>query len=194
MYLQSQSPSTIMDEAESFLSSRNSHLTFNDEPFDPYALSPGPTQHVQPIPITGRRVRQLNIGVVFSTAVVVIGTAGIATTLVIWLISHKVQHSFTDVWREGAFLLDEGERTEGGLRSGRLLGLAISSTAVSLHPFSIDVECSSIWRRRPYCLSLHQWLWAYMPSVWHNFGSIRFTEGIPASTLPSCPHLCSTSL
>lgn len=128
-----------MDETVSFLGSKQGLQTIEHaESFDPYTLmtkssrSNGrrPSPYPYPVSVEGTQKHRLSLRILFSTVIVFIATAGIASALLIWLWIHKTQPSITDIWREGAFLLDEGERTEGDLRSGRLLGLTISSAAV----------------------------------------------------------------
>lgn len=124
-----------MDETRSFLGHGHEDTPVeNVGPFNPYTPSTEssrPAYNEPATPVKETRTHRLSLRVVFSTVIVFVGTAGIASALLGWLIIHKTQPTITKVWQGGAFLLDEGERTEGGLRSGRLLGLTISSAAVS---------------------------------------------------------------
>ncbi|CAL1714890.1 unnamed protein product [Somion occarium] len=76
--------------------------------------------------IQGRRQR-LSLTLIFPTILVVIGTAGVATLFLLCLLLHKTQAN--DVWRDRAFIVDEGTKLEGGRAAARLLGLTISSAA-----------------------------------------------------------------
>ena len=56
--------------------------------------------------------------------------AGLSVVLLFWFAKHTIQSDHADVWREGAFLLDEGTRLEGGLEAAKLSGLTIASAVV----------------------------------------------------------------
>lgn len=93
-------------------------------------VAPAPDQQ-ETLVIDQSRTRGLRAPLVLPTLFVVLGSAGIASVLLAWLLLHKLQGSLGDVWRQGAFLLDEGTKLEGGLQSARLTGLIITSAAVS---------------------------------------------------------------
>ena len=62
---------------------------------------------------------------------VVLITAGLGVTMIYWFVIHALQGGFMDIWKEGAFLLDEGTQLKGDLEAARLSGLTIASAAVS---------------------------------------------------------------
>lgn len=107
----------------------------NTELYDPYDSSDRHSSHIDldDEPKLGGHsestLHHLNLGVVLPTLIVILLTGGIASVFLVWILTHRTS---TDSWHQGAFLLDEGERTDGGLLSGRLMGLTISSAAVSL--------------------------------------------------------------
>lgn len=85
-----------------------------------------------PSPKTGHRNRQCFSPVLFlSTLWVVTAASGLATALLVWIYLHGTQRSIDEIWREGAFLLDEGTHLDGGFPASRLMGLTISSASVS---------------------------------------------------------------
>lgn len=59
----------------------------------------------------------------------VIFSAGMATFFILWLVFHKIQSS-EDVWRERAFIVNEGTRLEGEHEAARFVALTIASAAV----------------------------------------------------------------
>ena len=65
------------------------------------------------------------------TFLAVLVTAGLGVTMICWFVIHTLQGGLMDIWREGAFLLDEGTQPEGDLEAARLAGLTIASAAVS---------------------------------------------------------------
>ena len=65
------------------------------------------------------------------TFFVVLVTTGLGAAMIYWFVIHTHQGGLMEVWREGAFLLDEGTRLEGDLEAARLTGLTIASAAVS---------------------------------------------------------------
>jgi hypothetical protein len=77
----------------------------------------------------GKRQR-LGCTLVLPTLLVVLGTAGIATVLLLWLLLHKADIPGNSIWQQKAFIVDEGHKNEGGAEAARLLGLTISSAAV----------------------------------------------------------------
>lgn len=124
-----------MDETTSFLGYGHETRPTDDlEPFDPYTLmAKSPNAEEKKIDTADRaQTHRLNFRVVLSAIIVFSGTAGLATALLIWLAIHTIQPTFADVWNDGAFLLNEGERTEGSLRSGRLLGSSAAVSAIRL--------------------------------------------------------------
>ena len=65
------------------------------------------------------------------TFLVVMTTAGLGTTILFWFFAHAYHRGFTEIWREGAFLLDEGlQQNNGESGIARLTGLALASAAV----------------------------------------------------------------
>ena len=65
------------------------------------------------------------------TFLVVLVTTGIGATMIFWFVTHTRQGGLLEIWREGAFLLDEGTQSEGDFEAARLAGLTIASAAVS---------------------------------------------------------------
>ena len=65
------------------------------------------------------------------TFLAVLVMAGLGVTMICWFVTHTLQGGLMDIWREGAFLLDEGTQPEGDLEAARLAGLTIASAAVS---------------------------------------------------------------
>ena len=74
--------------------------------------------------------RRLSFAIIIPAVVVILVTAGTATTLLVWLLTHKTQRTLHDVWTDGAFVLDEGTKFERGNQAAKLTGLTISSAAV----------------------------------------------------------------
>lgn len=72
----------------------------------------------------------LSLQLLLPTITLFIGSAGLAFVLLGWLLTHKTQASIGEVWRDRAFILDEGVKSKGGLEAARLMGLTISSAAV----------------------------------------------------------------
>lgn len=68
---------------------------------------------------------------VLSTLWVVTASAGLAVTFLIWIVHCITQPRLSEIWKEGAFLLDEGTYMEGGFEASRLMGLTIASASVS---------------------------------------------------------------
>lgn len=64
----------------------------------------------------------------FFLAILVVSTAGLATLLLAWLLLHEIKGH--NVWRDRAFLVNEGTKLDGGREASRLVGLTISSTSV----------------------------------------------------------------
>ncbi|KAA1476755.1 hypothetical protein DENSPDRAFT_933242 [Dentipellis sp. KUC8613] len=94
-------------------------------------------------PVKGR-LRSWNgprCNVLLPALLVFVITAGFGTALVVWLLQHETQSSLAQIFRDGAFLLDEGVRevtpislasARSGLNTeGRLTGLTIASAASS---------------------------------------------------------------
>lgn len=117
------------------------------------------------------------------TVAVVLGTAGLAITLIVWILTHKTQGSFAEAYRKGAFLLDEGYDVEAGLEAGRLIGLTISSAAVRCPSDSIDGGILMILISQQQLVYSHPFSWAYTRIVQPLFG--------PQRKEPIYPHLCS---
>ena len=67
------------------------------------------------------------------TFLVVITPTGLGVTMIFWFFTHTHQ-GFMGLWREGAFLLDEGIEFEGDFKAARLSGLTITTAAVSPVP------------------------------------------------------------
>lgn len=80
----------------------------------------------------------LSLKLLLPTFIVCLTTAGLGITLIVWLLTHKTQSSLSEVWKDGAFLLDEGTKIEGDLEASRLIGLTIASAAVCSLPFEFD--------------------------------------------------------
>lgn len=74
--------------------------------------------------------QRLRLRLLLPTLAVVLGTAGFAILLIIWLLTHKTQASLSEVYKQRAFLLNEGTKVEGDIEAGRLIGLTITSAAV----------------------------------------------------------------
>ena len=76
------------------------------------------------------RLVRINLPLLLSTSSIVLVMAGLGVVLLFWFAKHTIQPDLADVWREGAFLLDEGTRLEGGFETARLSGLTIASAVV----------------------------------------------------------------
>lgn len=114
------------------------------ELFDPYLAcaaqmpSPSSTSVQSPVKLPTQKTHRARLSLTLIIPLILVSalTAGLASVFLAWLLGHKIQPSLSDVWHDGAFVLDEGERSINGLRSGRLLGLAISSAGVcDIHIF-----------------------------------------------------------
>ena len=77
------------------------------------------------------RIHIDNISLFLSTFLIVLVTSGLGALIVFWFVRHKTQHSLAAAWKDGAFLLDEVTRLEGGLQAARLTGLTLASATVS---------------------------------------------------------------
>ena len=75
----------------------------------------------------GRRLG-LSLKLLIPTIVVFVGSAGMATLLLVWLLVHDTAKG--SIWKEKAFFLDEGTQLEGDQEAARLYGLTITSAAV----------------------------------------------------------------
>ena len=100
------------------------------------------------------------------TFLVVLVSAGLGVTMICWFVVHTLQGEFMDIWREGAFLLDEGTQSEGDFEAARLAGLTISSAAVSsaLTAFSQrsnDEQTIAMNTAMPILLSLYAYRVSY---------------------------------
>ena len=65
------------------------------------------------------------------TLLAVMITTGLGATMTFWFLAHTHQRGLIEVWKEGAFLLDEGIQLEGKSEAARLTGLTIASASVS---------------------------------------------------------------
>lgn len=106
-------------EHNPFLSSKPAPLPYSPADASSAAIS-----------IVEGKQRRLSWSLIMPTAIVVLVTAGAATTLLLWMLVHMEQSSLGDVWSDRAFILNEGTKTEGELEAAKLLGLTISSAAV----------------------------------------------------------------
>ena len=84
---------------------------------------------------THSREFHINTSLFLYTFFVVFATAGLGALMIFWFVRHSTQDSLAAAWKEGAFLLDEGTRLEGGSEAARLTGLTIASAIVS------DIGC-----------------------------------------------------
>ena len=102
-----------------------------DTPDDPQSIEEAKVPNGQPI-LSHTRGRRLNLSLKFlvPTIIVVVGSAGMATLLLVWLLIHNTAKG--RIWKEKAFFLDEGTKLEGDQEAARLLGLTITSAAVRL--------------------------------------------------------------
>lgn len=110
-------------ETTSFLSpstSRVNHL--------PYAARDAGTPLIS---VIEGRTKRLSWALVLPAVVVFLVTAGAATTMLAWMHLHKEQSSLREVWEQKAFVLSEGVKEKDGFKVAKLLGLTISSAAVS---------------------------------------------------------------
>lgn len=73
--------------------------------------------------------RGIGLKIIIPAAIAFISTAGMATFFLAWLYSHKTQTNH-EIWRDRAFLLNEGTKLEGEHEAARLFGLTISTAAV----------------------------------------------------------------
>ncbi|KAK7689500.1 hypothetical protein QCA50_007292 [Cerrena zonata] len=80
-----------------------------------------------PLVIVSSGRRAISLKLILPTLLVIVGTAGMATLLLLWLLLHRIQNN--NVWKDRAFLLNEGVKLEGGHEAARLLGLTIISAA-----------------------------------------------------------------
>ena len=80
---------------------------------------------------TRSRKFHINTSLFLYTFFVVFATAGLGALMIFWFVRHSTQDSLAAAWKEGAFLLDEGTRLEGGSEAARLTGLTIASAIVS---------------------------------------------------------------
>ena len=83
---------------------------------------------------------------VLPTRPIVLVTAGLGAVLLFWFAKHTIQSGLADIWREGAFLLDEGTRLIGGFETARLSGLTIASAVVCAS--SSSAVCYTLTRKR----------------------------------------------
>ena len=102
-----------------------------DAPDDPQSIEEAKAPNGQPI-LSHTRGRRLNLSLKFlvPTIIVFVGSAGMATLLLVWLLIHNTAKG--RIWKEKAFFLDEGTKLEGDQEAARLLGLTITSAAVRL--------------------------------------------------------------
>ena len=92
------------------------------------------------------------------TFFVVLVTTGLGAAMIYWFVIHTHQGGLMEVWREGAFLLDEGTRLEGDLEAARLTGLTIASAAVS----SVLALLIQLWRWTDYS---NEYCYAYLDLI-----------------------------
>lgn len=93
-------------------------------------LTQRPMSPISELTVDPRPSRRLRLSLVLPTLLVVAGSAGFASLFFGWMLSHKTQASLSAVWDDGAFVLDEGSKLEGGHDAARLLALTIASAAV----------------------------------------------------------------
>lgn len=75
------------------------------------------------------RRRSVGLKIILPAAIAFSSTAGMATFFLAWLCSHNTQN-IHEIWRDRAFLLNEGTKLEGEAEAARLFGLTISTAAV----------------------------------------------------------------
>lgn len=127
---------------------RDPHYTF--QTYDPYSeetpVSSTREAHSFALPLLSKqhqpaapaistvdgKTKRLSWALILPTAIVILVTAGAATTLILWVYWHTAQNDWRDVWKDGAFILSEGVKSKDGFQAAKLLALTISSAAVSL--------------------------------------------------------------